>query len=211
MFLFVFSFNKSICQESCIPPNVSVWDDDYLEVDLDIASGIARAKVKQATDYLEFDWSSFVNNSYASDGAMKALLEASWVLYNAPRYQMPVVFHMNVVSKSYCKANLKYYVKLDETSSVRCCDAGVTFDEDFFIYESHTYYSVNKHVTCGEKCCRKVYVISYFWDDTIYPAQYMPKISSVYREEMSSCSSETTGMVDCLTGAPIPCVDGSCP
>jgi hypothetical protein len=209
-----FSYYQLDCQESCFPDNIPIWNDGYHDFSLDIFEGSYRVRVKEGTSDLEFDWSTFENDSELSDGAMKALLEATWVLTLAPRTQHPFNFIMNVHNKVDCFATLRYVVKLDENQTVLCCDEGASIAEDIYLYhdgyENHWCYNVSKSVKCGHKCCRRGYAIEYVWYDNLTPPQYMPKIASVISEEMSSCGTSTE-YLDCLTGEPLPCEGNSCP
>ncbi len=67
--------------------------------------------------------------------------------------------------------------------------------------------NVYKDVVCGTKCCRKQYTCS-MHQDNLYNFWFV-SIDKIQTFSETTCSGDSDN-IDCITGEPTPCIDGSC-
>ncbi len=159
---------------------------------------------------LKIDWSTLSNNSqFIRDAAWKKILEQELVTSLLPVVQEPSTRTVNLYYETECKATLVAKVEVDKSYET-CCPEGISESFGEYIENingvDHFFVNVTKSITCGMKCCKRVYTVKSAYD--IIEEIWYNYIDGVETFAVNSCDP-TSEYLDC-DGNPIPCIDGSC-
>lgn len=158
---------------------------------------------------IKVDWTSFQNMSdFVPTDAMKKILEIEAVKALVPNLQGPYQIDIYVYYLKPCFARVKTAIHLTETNQKACCDdESIIGEDDIKEKDGDYYYNVHQLVSCGYKCCARVYRATREYDDL--NAEWYTSVTLLSTQTITSCSGNPN-LIDCITLQPIPCIDGSC-
>jgi len=163
----------------------------------------------------KIDWSSLnvQNASTTKTSAWKKMIEQnlveSLVVANCPHidgYQWIV----NIYYERKCSTTTKFVYDLDVTTQVICCSNPAISQSIYDTFKDgvlHKVYNIYKDVECGTKCCRRQYTCT-IHHDNVYDF-WGASIDQILTYSETNCSGNSSN-IDCVTGNPTPCNDGSC-
>ncbi len=211
---FLFTQFSSNAQIDC-PSNTFGWtsDNESYHFGRYGGGGSVDYEYKQiaSDDYqVKIDWSSLVNDDdVVSDDVLKKILEREIVKW-MDHSQQEGTFQVSVYYITECTATVKLVLELERETELHCCNEGMPVDYYEYIDDQndfHILYDIKKQITCGYKCCKRVYDCSRVYDD--FYDIWRSEINGVSTVSVTNCGG-LTDYEDCKTGGNIPCEEGSC-
>ncbi len=168
IFASIIMSNKLYAQSNCLPAGGEFTSGTAtLEFDYWGEQGTVEYQYRQnsgTTFDFSIDWSTLNNTStFMSDEAMRdfmireaakeiilSLHDDNWIGYISYYYQTE------------CKVNRNLIYEMETENDFECCDPG-SLTSDWYKWLSdgegvdHKVITVTKQITCGYKCCKKVY------------------------------------------------------
>lgn len=164
---------------------------------------------------LKINWSTLniVDAQTTSNSAWKKIIEQSLVkklvVDNCPHFDgMPWI--INVYYEKECSTTTKFVYNLDLTTQIACCTDPEISQKIYDQYKDgqfHKVYYIYKDIVCGVKCCRKQYSCTIRYSS--FDSSWYATIDQVQTYSVTTCGGYSNN-IDCITGNPTPCVDGSC-
>lgn len=157
---------------------------------------------------IALDWSVFKNDSkQITDSAAKEIVELHLIYQIAAKNAgfcdgTNEYFDVALVYTSNCTMQTKCLATIDENQKVECSD-DPTITPEYYEKDGVTYHVILQRQPCCTSCCQKVYR---FKCDKSGPV-----LSKIFKQKYpgTDCSgSSNFNFNDCITGAPVPCLDG---
>ena len=164
---------------------------------------------------IKMNWGTFQNNSdFMPDNALKKVLETEAVRSIVPQYQFAYECDVYVYFIRECKVRVKLVLDLVRNAEVPCSDPGVTYCQNWYSRfiggNQHSLYNIYQYITCGYKCCARVYHCTRWYDNAGSPEQWKTSGSLPTTVSITTCSG-ISSYRDCLPPYDfLPCEDGSC-
>jgi hypothetical protein len=163
---------------------------------------------------IKIDWPSLVNTSdFMSDEVLKNLLWEEAAKSVVDGYQAPWEGDITVYYVTECKVEQKVAIDIEiENEFMDCDEGGGTQTLNWYTWLdaqtgiTHRLYNETKLVTCGYKCCARIYHVEVEYNSVDEEWQAIindpPTIITV-----SDCDPIKV-FYDCVTGDPVPCTGG---
>lgn len=179
------------------------------------ASVSYRSGIHNGVYMIKVDWNTFSKNNSPSISydTWKKILTFDIIkrVVNYQSFEPGTIFNVEFYYTRECTTKAQIVLNLDVQESVYCCPGNSpVVNEIREIHEgqiTHKVYSIYKDVICGYKCCKKVYVCKVIYDP-VYNIKDI-QINSITPYSVTSCSGPSNN-IDCITGLPTPCIDGTC-
>ncbi|MEI6089460.1 MAG: hypothetical protein WCR42_03320 [bacterium] len=210
----VFILNMALIFAQNLCPDPTLWTSEtetYYLTDFDYSSqvdyktGIVNTPSGNNRGVI-IDWSTFNNQiPILRTTTIKKLLELDIVSKLIPQTPPDLSHTVYVYYESECKTTVSLWLNLVETPLEDCCDDGFPDPESAVNKElnAHTYRSkeITKQVSCGAKCCARVYTAYWHFDDMDHRYHFV--LDDLTTVSITDCNSTTT-FLDC-DGNPLPC------
>ena len=202
------------------PPGSESWSsatytDNISYYGMSASTNYSYQNSGQNTTNLKIDWSSLVisNAPTTKLSAWKKIIEQDLVIYlvmtNCPQDD-GAIWTVNFFYEKKCSTTTKFVYDLDVLTQVICCSNPAISQQIYEQYKDgvlHKLFNIYKDAECGIKCCRRQYVCR-MEKDPLY-GTWSVTITQVNTFSETSCSGDSNN-IDCVTGLPTPCIDGSC-